>query len=265
VRRLLCCALGATLAACSDAAELPEPPASEATDAILAEYESPSGTVDEAELNDTLERVRLRLDELDIAYLPKLIVELLTALGRRLDSSSLPDDPNEPADPDRPIITAVVELERVCHGWTDPAGPPAAEENGSADITATFQKSKLDARLWGTATACRERLTLDDAGVTLPPIHLFLDGTLIVHLYGPLPRSSEEAAFWVGFSGALGRESSVREGVMFDFRVIERRLEFRHPVADGNIIIGVGPTSVGMRSADSSFQCDLATEVCQRL
>jgi hypothetical protein len=265
VRRVLCCALGSTLAACSGGVELPEAPASEATDAILAEYESPSGTVDDSELNETLERVRLRLDELDIAYLPKLIVELLTALGRRVDSSSLPSDPNEPADSDRPIITAVVELERVCHGWTDPAGPPAAEENGSADITAIFKRSKLDARLWGTATACRERLTLDDAGVTLPSIHLFLDGTLIVHLYGPLPRSSEEAAFWVGFSGALGRESNVRDGVMLDFRVIERRLEFRHPVDDGNIIIGVGLTSVEIRSADASFLCELGTEACQRL
>jgi hypothetical protein len=265
VKRLLGWAFGATLAACSDGVELPAPPAPEATDAILAEYESPSGTVDDAALNDTLEGVRLRLDELDIAYLPKLIVELLTALGRRADSSSLPNDPNEPPDPDRPIISAVVELERVCHGWTDPVGPPAAEENGSADITATFRKSKLDARLWGTATRCRERLTLDDAGVALPPIHLFLDGTLIIHLYGPLPRYSEQAAFWVGFSGAVGRESNVHDDVSFDFRVIERRLEFRHPVADGDIIIGVGLTSVEMRSADASFQCDLATETCQRL
>jgi len=265
VKRVLCSALGLTLAACRGAVELPEPPASEATDAILAEYESPSGTVDDAELNDTLERVRLRLDELDIAYLPKLIVDLLTALGRRVDSSSLPDDPNEPADPDRAIITAVVELERVCHGWTDPAGAPTAQENGSTEITATFKRSKLDARLWGTATGCRERVTLDDAAVTLPSIHLFLDGTLIVHLYGPLPRSSDEAAFWVGFSGALGRESNVHDGVMFDFRVIDRRIEFRQPVDDGNIIIGVGATSVEMRSAGASFHCDLATEACQRL
>jgi hypothetical protein len=265
VRRVLCWAVSCTLAACSGSVELPEPPASEATNAILAEYESPSGTVDDSQLNDTLERARLRLDELDIAYLPKLIVELLTTLGRRLDSSSLPQDPNEPADSGRPIITAVVELERVCHGWTDPAGPPAAEENGSAELTAIFRRSKLDARLWGTATGCRERLSVDDAALNLPSIHLFLDGTLIVHLYGPLPRTSEEAAFWVGFSGALGRESNVRDGVMFDFRVIARRIEFRHPVDDGNIIIGVGPTSFEIRSADASFQCDLATEACQRL
>jgi hypothetical protein len=265
VRRVLCSALALTLAACRGAVEVPEPPASEATDAILAEYEAPSGTVDDAELNDTLERVRLRLNELDIAYLPKLIVDLLTELRRRVDASSLSNDPNEPADLDRPIITGVVELERVCHGWTDPAGPPAVEDNGSTEVTATVEKSKLGERLWGTATGCRERLTLDDAAATLPSIHLFLDGTLIVHLYGPLPRSSEEAAFWVGFSGALGREPNVHDDVMFDFRVIERRIEFRYPVDDGNIIIGVRPTSVEMRSADANFHCDLATESCQRI
>jgi hypothetical protein len=115
----------------------PRAPASEATDTILAEDESPSGTVDDSELDDTLDRARLRLDELDIAYLSKLIVELLTALARRVDASSLPNDPNEPADPDRPIIPAVVELERVCHGCADPTGAPAADESGSAEMTAT--------------------------------------------------------------------------------------------------------------------------------
>jgi hypothetical protein len=249
------------LAACSSSHELPEPPASSETDAALADYESPSGTVDRAELSATLESVRQRLDELDIAYLPRLVLELLTALDRRIDSSSLPDDPTEPAVSGRPVITAAVELDRICQGWMAPAAPPA-EENGTVAVTATFERSRLQSRLWGTAVQCRQRLTPFDMTVPLPAINLFLDGTLIVHLYGALPDSATDGDFWAGFSGKLGREANVRD-VTFDFRVVDGRIEFRHPVDDGNIIIGVGLTSVEMRSAGASFSCDLTTESCQ--
>jgi len=259
----VCSTLALALAACSSAPELPEPPAAAATDAILAEYESPSGTLDPSELAATLERARLRLDELDLSYLPELMLSLLRALGRRIEASSLPDDPTEPADSDRPIITAAVELERVCHGWTDPAGPPDADENGSVAVTAIIDRSRLSERLWGTATQCRERLALADASAALPSIDAFLDGTLILHLYGALPRAAGDANFWVGFSGTLGRGSSVRD-VSMDFRVVDRTLEFRHPVDDGDIIIGVGPTTLELRSADASFSCDLATGTCAR-
>lgn len=261
--RLLCGTLVLALSACSGAPELPEPPAPDATDAILAQYESPSGTVDASELNPTLERVRQRLDELNLSYLPDLILSLLRALGRRIEASSLPDDPTEPTDPDRPIITAAVELDRVCHGWTDPAGPPAAAENGSVALTAIIERSRLSARLWGTATQCRERLALTSAPAAVPSIEAFLDGTLIIHLYGALPRAAGDANFWAGFSGTLGRGSSVHD-VTIDFRVIDRRLEFRHPVDDGDIIIGVGPTTLELRSAGASFSCDLATGACGR-
>jgi hypothetical protein len=249
------------LAACSSSPELPEPPASSQTDAALADYESPSGTVDAAELNAMLESVRLRLDELDIAYLPRLILELLTALDRRIDSSSLPDDPTEPAVRDRPVITAAVELDRICQGWMDPAAPPA-EENGTVAVTATFERSRLQSRLWGTAAQCRQRLTPFDTAALQPAINLFVDGTLIIHLYGALPRSATDGNFWAGFSGTLGREANVRD-VTFDFRVVDGRIEFRHPVDDGNIIIGVGLTSLEMRSAGASYHCDFETEACQ--
>jgi hypothetical protein len=264
MNRRCCTALLLLLAACSDPPELPEPPAAEQTQAILAEYESPSGTIDPDELAGTLERVRVRLDELNVSYLPELMVRLLTALRRRFDASSLPDDPTERADTGRPLITGSVEIDRVCQGWADPPGPPAAEQNGNVQITAIIEKSTLSSRLWGTATQCQEPLTPFDTTLPLPSIHAFLDGTLIIHLYGELPRSAGDADFWAGFSGTLGRDANVRE-VSFDFRVVERRIEFRHPVDDGNIIIGVGLTSLELRGAGASYSCELATGSCERM
>ena len=77
------------LAACSEAPELPEPPAPKQTEAILAEYVFPSGSIDPAQLDATLERVQLRLDELNLSYLPELMVQLLTSLRRRRPSPAI--------------------------------------------------------------------------------------------------------------------------------------------------------------------------------
>ena len=63
--------------------------------------------------------MRERLGALGIAHLPELVLDALTRLGQRFEASGLPADPAQPADDDRAQIHAVIELSRVCRGWSD--------------------------------------------------------------------------------------------------------------------------------------------------
>ena len=92
-------------------------------DALVAAYESPTGTFDTAKAEDTLMRAQARLEELQLDWLPDVMSEVLARVDSRLDDSGLSGDPATltDTDPDRPIIDAYATVHRVCKGWVDSA------------------------------------------------------------------------------------------------------------------------------------------------
>jgi hypothetical protein len=282
-------AAAAGMACGPDPIELPEPPLAAETAAIAAEYAAPSGTLDGAALRQTAADVRARVEELDMPWLPRLLSSLLTRLQRRFDSAGLPQDPTAPRDTDRAVIKAVIDLDFVCPGWADPPGPPNSDENGKLRVTALVIDARLQPTIWGTASGCRARIeplgntplvpatleaTVPDAGAppaaptdaapaaSPPALDAFLDGSLLLYLYGPLPESNLDADFLMRFTAQIGIGERTRK-LDVDLRWIDRQLEFRHPVADGNIIVGIGLTRFTLRGRNLSVTCDATTLSCE--
>jgi hypothetical protein len=256
-------------AACApDAIVLPDNPNAAQVDAVEAVYLSPTGTVDTAHVQDTLDAVNTRLNDLRLDWLPNLMVEALERLGQRLSDAGQSTDPGAGVDRDRVIISAVVNAKRICRGWSDTAGPPDEAMNGSMELTAVVDRSTLRRDIWGSATACHTRLDpLDTSSaitVNPPPtsVNLSLDATLNIRLYGPLPRSVGDARFLLLFSGRLGTDERTADST-FDFRVLDGHFDFRLAVSDGDIIVEVGATTVSLRASNATLVCDLASLSCQ--
>lgn len=261
----LAAALGA--AACAPSAmTLPESPNKAEVDAVAAVYESPTGTIDVANIQQTLDAVNARLTELNLDWLPDLVAEALIRVTQRLTDAEEPTDPSVPTPTDHVIISAVIGLERVCRGWSDTAGAPDPAADGTIDLTAVIDEGALRPDLWGTAAACRTRLDPADASaLTVMPstaLNLSVDGALDVRLYGPLPRSVGEAKFLLLFSGRLGADDLTTDA-SFDFRVLDGHFDFRLAVSDGDIIVELGTTSISLRASNATFVCDLASRSCQ--
>src|SRR5262249_35072813 len=142
------------VAACAPSAiALPESPNKAQVDAVAAVYESPTGTIDVASIQATLDAADARLTEMHLDWLPDLVAEALMRVAQRLADAKEPTDPVAPVQTDHVIIDAVIVLERVCRGWSDPAGAPDAAANGSVDLTAVIDDGRLRSDLWGAAHA----------------------------------------------------------------------------------------------------------------
>ncbi|HEY7376129.1 MAG TPA: hypothetical protein VIF57_28465 [Polyangia bacterium] len=254
-------------AACAPSAiALPDSPHAAQVDAVAAIYASPTGTIDTAHVQDTVAAANARLGDLHLDWLPDLIAEALTRLAARLSDAGEPTDPDAGVDKDRVVVSAVVNLKRVCRGWSDPAGPPDEATNGSVNLTAVVERSRLRDDIWGSAVACKTRLDPADASalVVNPSVslNLLIDASLDVRLYGPLPRSVGDAKFLLLFSGRLGTDARAVDS-SFDFRVIDGHFDFRLAVSDGDIIVEVGATTISLRASNATLVCDLASLSCQ--
>jgi len=241
---------------------LPESPMAEQMTDIAAIYENPTGTIDVASIQATLDAVDARLTELHLDWLPALISEALVRLSERIDDVGLVSEGDAEAPTKHTIIDAVVELERVCRGWTDSVVPDPT--NGTINLTAVIEDGRLHQDVWGTATACQTRLDPLDTSVggDLLSLNLSVDAALDVRLYGPLPRNGGEAKFLLLFEGRLGTEERSTD-TSFDFLVLDGHLAFRFAVSDGDIIVEIGVTSISLRGSNATFTCDLASRSCQ--
>jgi len=262
----LAAALGAAACAPSSIA-LPDPPHKAQVDAVAAVYESPTGTIDVAHIQQTLDAVDAQLAEMHLDWLPDLVAEALMRVAQRLSDADEPTDPDAGVKTDHVIIDAVIELNRVCRGWGDSAGAPDAAANGSIALTAVIDDGKLREDIWGSASMCRTRLEALDgsSALTVMPsvdLNLSVDASLDVRLYGPLPRSVGEAKFLLLFSGRLGTDALTTDA-SFDFRVLDGHFDFRLSVSDGDIIVELGATSISLRASNATFVCDLASRSCQ--
>ena len=269
MKRSVLYAVAAAIAAgaCDQAVTLPAPPRQAEVDAVAASYDNPTGTIDAANIAATLDGIEAQLAAMQVDLLPTLIAEELIRLARRIDDASLTSDTEDGADTAKHTqVDAVVDLTRVCRGWSDTAGLPDKTANGFVEMTGVVDDGVLRPDLWGGASACKTRLDGADASAISvtpsPSVNLSIDGTLDVRLYGPLPRSVGEAKFLLLFSGRLGTDDRTVD-TSFDFRVLDGQLAFRYAVSDGEIIVEVGLTSLSLRGSNATFTCDLASRSCQ--
>jgi hypothetical protein len=256
-------ALALSASGCGDdGPTLPDAPMAEQMTDLEAIYLNPTGTIDVANVQSTLDAVDARLTDLHLDWLPALISEALVRLSERIDDVGLVSEGSAEAPTKHTIISAVVELERICRGWTGSIVPDAA--NGTLDLTAVVEDGKLRSDVWGTASACKTRLDPLDTSVgnDLLAANLSVDAALDVRLYGPLPRSVGEAKFLLLFDGRLGTEERSTD-TSFDFLVLDGHLAFRFAVSDGDVIVEIGATSISLRGSNATFTSDLANRSCQ--
>jgi hypothetical protein len=244
---------------------LPEPPRAAETAALVATYQMPTATLDPSGIVQIMNDAQARLTDLHLDWLPDLVSNLLVAVGNRLSDGGISKDPASTPDPTRAQVTAFLQVHRICPGWDDPVGPPDEAQNGALDATAIVDTGRLNPEVWGTATACRVRVppagsTSALSVVTPPVVNAILDGTLIIYSLGPLPRTVDEAQFLLSFDGAVTVGDQTKT-LSFDFQIVNRSVEFRVPVGNGDAIVTVGAT-LGIRGANASYSCDLATQTC---
>jgi hypothetical protein len=251
----------AALAACVSKLDIPTPPMQAETQAIAAEYERPTGSVDIAQLQVLLDAVNVKVPNLNLDWLPNFASDLLTSLDERLQQSGLPDSPDGSVETHHFILSAVVNLHRICPGFDDPPGPVDVA-NGRVDSTGIVKDGALEPEIWGVAAGCQAALSL--YGGSALSGAATLDGTLILYLLGRLPTSTSNARFLFRYEGQLGIGNQTGD-TSIDFRIFDGLVDFRVPVTDGNIVaeMGKGSSSVTLRASNGTFVCDLTALSCQ--
>jgi hypothetical protein len=263
----LAVAAAAFLASCGpETITLPTPPMATETQQLVALYDMPTATLDTSNIDQVRADAQARLDELNLDWLPSVVSDLLARLQARLAAGNLPSDPASEPKARRAQVTAVVEVQRICVGWDNPASAPDQATNGSLDLTAIIDTGKINAETWATASACRVRFPpADNTGaivVTPSVVQATLDGTLIIYLLAPLPTDPADASFLLTFSGSIARGDQTKSA-SFDFEVVDKSVRFRVPANGGDAIVTVG-TTLGIQGANGGFSCDLTTLTCQK-
>ncbi len=244
---------------CASGLNIPTPPRAAETVALAASYDRPTGSFHLSDAREGLSAVAAAIPALHLDWFPEIASSLLTSLGDRIQGNGLPSNPDASVETDHFIVSAVVDLHRICVGWGAPAGPPDGD-NGAIDATAVVEKGRLDAEVWGTATACKMNLSLLDGALDE---NVLFSGTLILYLLGPLPTSASDERFLFQFEGPMQVASLQSANTSIDFRVFDGTLAFRLPVSDGDVIVEPAASSVTLRASNGVFRCDLASLACQ--
>ncbi|HVZ85379.1 MAG TPA: hypothetical protein VHG72_00295 [Polyangia bacterium] len=266
---------------------LPTPPMQAETAQLVATYQMPTGMLDTTNIQQAASDAKARVGQLQLNWLPNVISDALTGLGKRLDQTGLPTSPSTMPDPKRAQLTAVAEVNRLCEGFSgsadaglpfdagatlDAGATPDAGANGSIDLTGIVDTGKLNPEIWGTASACRTQVApvsssqLQGVASTLgvnTTLDVAIDGTLILYLLGPFPTSLDDLQVLVTFTGTLGVEGQVATGSL-DFEIQNDAVSFRIQEGGGDVIVTVGAT-LGIQGANGGFSCSLTSDDCTRV
>jgi hypothetical protein len=269
-RSTFSCALASPALACVAAAlagcgpdPLPLPPAPD-LNALVTKYQAPTGTIDPQNLGQVMAAGQARLGQLQLDWLPDLLAQLMTQLRAQLDDSGVPNDPSAAPNLGHPGIDATISLTRTCPGWDDPPGAANAQENGTLSLTAVIQNRTFRRTLAGAATSCRARIqpTNQIAVATGGDLKGFVDGSIAIYFYGPVPKTVAETHALVQISGQVGTMSGGNASGEFDFVIDYPHVEVSLDRPDGNVILEVGLDGVTIRAANATYQCDAALQTC---
>jgi hypothetical protein len=231
------------------------PPVPTQIESTAAVYDTPTGTVP-ANATAQIAELQQTLDTINATQIGSIVSNFLVSLRARLDGSGLPIDPVTTPRRNHPVIIGSVTLDRICRGWDASSTTPDAA-NGTINITAVYQSGSLEKVVWGTATACHERVDVTPS----VSVNAYLDGSFAVYLEGPLTADPTQAMYLLGWNGTIGTDST-QVSTTFDFRVVPPQIEVRLGVPDGDIIGSLGANEVSLRGTNGTFGCSLQTFDC---
>jgi hypothetical protein len=252
--------LALALAGCG-AGELQLPPAPDMS-ALIASYEAPTAAIDVTMIDQLRTDVKARLVVLHLDWLPDLVADALTRLGAQLDANGL-SDPNASPPTNRPVIDAVVRVDRVCMGWADPPGPPDAAQNGDVSLTGVVEDGRLRPTLQGLATMCHARVQPSGVGALGEALAIdgFVDGTMDVYFYGRVPRTAAETDVLVQIQGQIATSGQTVSGEV-DFRVTYPDLTFTLTRPDGEILVTLAVDGVTLQGTNATVHCAPDLSAC---
>jgi len=255
-------AVAAVLTGCGPG-PLPLPPGPD-LDALVVKYQAPTGTIDPQRINDVIVAAQARIGQLQLDWLPDLLAQLMTRLRARLDDNGVPSDPSVAPNLNHPGIDATIRLAQTCRGWDDPVGAANADENGALSLTAVVENSTFHRGLVAAAESCRGRVQPSNQFKVATGVDLkvFVDGSLGIYFYAPVPRTLAETHALVQISGQLGTMAGGNVAGEFDFVIDYPHVEVSLDRSDGNVILEVGLDGVTIRAANATYRCDAALQTC---
>ncbi len=248
--RLLAVLTGAWLLGCAPSG-LVKPSAPDMTE-LVASYTAPDADFD-PQSADALRPALLGFDELlartDIA--PRLF----QALGQ-LAAQARDGDTADTAAEEALTLRAdgYLVVTRICNGWQDPAVPDAAN-NGTLQLTATFNETGFDPVIWGSVQTCRylvgeSQLLLQQKPGSDVPLRVFANRS-----DGNFTGGDTALLFALQLAVTLDGEAL---DLAFDFRTTDgSAVEYRVPQGGGSFIASVGPDgALTVRANNGYFSCD---------
>jgi hypothetical protein len=252
----------AALAGCGPG-PLPLPPGPD-LDALVTKYQAPTGTIEPQQLNDVIAAAQVRIEQLQLDWLPDLLAQLMTRLRSRLDDNGVPSDPSAAPNLNHPGIDATIRLTQTCRGWADPPGAANAGENGTLSLTAVIENSTFRRALVAAAESCHDRIQPTNQIEVAPGVDLkvFVNGLLGIYFYAPVPRTVAETHALVQLFGQVGTQTGGNVSGEFDFVIDYPHVEVSIDRADGNLILEVGLDGVTIRASNATYRCDAALQSC---
>jgi hypothetical protein len=233
--------------------------------ALVAAYETPEGTFDEATVAALTAEL---LERAPIVQRLGFDVSIAGVVDQAVDES---DDPSKEttsvpgsgsevaADEGGSLLqgNGYLVITRICDGWSSPA--VAAQENGAMALNAGFTEDGLDPVVWGTLTECK--YLFDGTQVTVGGRGNDDDGDVRLHL-AEKDLLSHPLLFDLDAEVTLGSDPP-RE-VDFDFRILPGEgFELRLPATNGHVVVQVADGQLGTIRADNGdFTCDLSAATC---
>jgi predicted small lipoprotein YifL len=254
--------VAAALASCGPG-PLPLPPGPD-LNALVAKYQAPTGTVNPQQLDEVIAAGQARIAQLQLDWLPDLLAQSMTRLRAQLDDNGVPSDPNTTPNLNHPGIDATIQLTQTCLGWDDPPGAANAQQNGTLSLTAVIENRTFRRALVGAATVCRGRIQPTNQIAVAPSsdLKVFLNGSLGIYFYGPVPRTVAETHALVQITGQVGTTTGGNSSGEFDFVIDYPHVEVSLDRPDGNVILEVGVDGVTIRAANATYRCDAALQTC---
>ncbi|MBI4701326.1 MAG: hypothetical protein HY744_09235 [Deltaproteobacteria bacterium] len=257
-RSLLLVPCAAAAAACQQPVEKPTPPD---MSALVAAYANPSGTFDQAAVQEMVDTVTKTLNSFAELGIDGRLGELLGTLG---DSVSGPESQpqGEVKSEDGALVIegeAYLEITRICSGWGPEPKPDPA--NGTLTLNVNLTDIRLDPVLWAGAAGCRYRQ--EDVTVLLDrgsrrdvgDVRAYVGEQATLDNLGKQPIIVEVDVTATLQADAGGAAATVA----FDVRLVPdpQTIEVRVPTSRGDLIAGSSSQGiVQVRASNGTFACD---------
>jgi len=255
------------LGSCKRAIEKPTPPD---MSALVAAYESPTGSFDQTVADDIVSAVDATLELLDELGLTDRMEELFADFRANTEAESEPQSHPQGVDVDDGTIRidgeGFVIVERICGGWeAEPSPDPA---NGHLTLNVNVTDLTVDPVIWGTAATCRysqEGVPIELAAGSrrdVGDLRIFVGNNLSLEQLG-----ADRVIIDVDVTAGIDPEGvGSREPVDIDLAFTPEPLgiEVRVAVTDGDVVVLTTEEGiVGVRAANGLFTCDVTTGECQ--